>query len=119
MNNPKTPKNNLVGMWGVSWLLRIKNPPLISKKKPCSLKIGVILEVLWLDACMIFVINVGRISAAKACFAGIKTVNPDKRIIGIANPTMPLTRPPRKPIPKLIKSNIGSNWKKSNNILTK
>ena len=65
------------------------------------------------------VIKVGRISAAKACLAGIKTVNPDKRIIGIANPTMPLTRPPRKPIPKLIKSNIGSNWKKSNNILTK
>ena len=36
-----------------------------------------------------------------------KILNPDKRIIGIANPTVPFTKPARKPIPKLIRRNSG------------
>ena len=92
---------------GVNWLLKIKNPPLVTRKKLWRLRIRIIFVARRLEDWIIFVIKVGRMSAARACLAGSKMLKPDKRIIGIANPTVPLTSPARKPIPKLIKRKCG------------
>ena len=77
------------------------------RKKLWRFRMRISLVVPRLEDWMIFVNKVGRMSAARACLAGIKILNPDKRIIGIANPTVPFTRPARKPIPKLIRRNSG------------
>ena len=105
-----------VGKCEVNWLLTIKNPPLVTRKKLWRHRIWVIFVVPLLEDWIIFVIKVGRMSAARACLAGIKILNPDKKIIGIANPTAPFTRPAKKPIPKLIRRKRGFCCRKSNNI---